>query len=323
MNSTKCGVFLCLISFYICKMKNNFHIIIISFLFSVVLWISISLSNDFYSTLSVPLKLVDFKQGLTSGSKIPANISVKVKGKGWKLIAAGIGAEPAYVVTATGDTGKKEINLYDYLSENQWLSSDLEVIDVNPDSLSFDIEKVTSKKLKIEPDLDLSFVDGYGIASQTSVIPDSVIVYGPLTELSNMSYVQTESIKQSDVNNKIATRVDLKNISGMTYKTNNTFVSIDVQRIVDRNVDGVNVKVLDVPKDREVVLLPNKISINVRGGIDILGKLTADQFNAYVNYRDVVMDSLGGVIPKIESPGNVSIKYVKPEQLRYVIKKFN
>ena len=304
-------------------MKNNIHIIIISFLFSVVLWISVSLSNDYYSTFKVPLKLVDFRQGLTSGSKFPRDISVKVKAKGWKLVAAKIGAEPAFTVTVNSDTGNKYINLYNYLSENQWLSSDLEVIDIAPDTLSVSIEKITSKKLKIVPDFDISFRQGYGIASQISVVPDSVLVYGPLSELKKMNSIQTENIKLTDISDKIIRRVDLKNIQGMTYNENNTLVTIDVQRIVDRSIDDVQVDVKDVPRDREVVLLPNKISINVRGGIDILGRLTNDQFKAYVNYRDVVLDTLGGITPKIEYPENVSIQFIRPEQLRYVIKKFN
>ncbi len=79
---------------------------------------------------------------------------------------------------------------------------------------------------------------------------------------------------------------------------------------------------LDVPPDRDVILLPNKISCNVRGGIDILGKLEKDQFRAFVFYRDVVLDTLGNVIPHIEHPVNTTLKYIKPERLRYIIKKF-
>ena len=304
-------------------MKKNLHIIIISFLFSVILWISISLSNDYYSTFRVPLKLVDFQQGLTSGSKIPKSLQIKVKGKGWKLIAEKIGAEPAFSVTANGDTGKRFINLYNYLSENQWLSSDLEVIDINPDTLALSIEKITRKKLKIVPDIDFSFRTGYGIASPITVVPDSVIAYGAFSELKKMNSIHTKKISLSNLNDKIAIRVDLKNIQGMSYSDKNTLVTIDVQRIVDRNIDNVLVIVTDVPKDREVILLPNKITIAVKGGIDILGRLTSGQFKAYVNYREVVFDTLGGIVPKVKCPDNVSIKYIKPEQLRYVIKKFN
>lgn len=304
-------------------MKKNLHIVIISFLFSAILWISISLSNDYYATFQVPLKLVDFQQGLTSGTALPKKISIKVKGKGWKLITAKLGAESEYVVTASGDTGKKYINLTNYLSENQWLSSDVEVIDISPDTLTFKIEKLTHKKLKIIPDLDVSYRDGYGLATPVTLMPDSMVVYGPVGELKHMSSISTEKISLKDVSEKVEMKIGMEQKAGMTYAENNIMLNMDVQRIVDKVIDEVTVNILDVPRDREVVLLPNKISIGVHGGIDILGKLSADDFRAFVNYRDVVLDTLGGVIPKIESPENTAILYIKPDRLRYIIKKFN
>ncbi|MGA7838247.1 MAG: hypothetical protein WB996_09785 [Ignavibacteriaceae bacterium] len=304
-------------------MKKNLHIIIISFLFSVILWASISLSNDYYATFQVPLKLVDFQQGLTSGSKLPEKVSIKVKGKGWKLVTAKLGSESEYVVTANGDTGKRYINLSNYLSENQWLSSDVEVIDISPDTLTFNIEKITSKKLKIEPDVEVSFRDGYGFATPVTVQPDSVVVHGPVSELKNMNTVPTVPIKLENLSDKLDMKINLDKKNGMSFSENSVLVTLNVQRIVDKVIEDVPVNILDVPADREVVLLPNKINIGIHGGIDILGKLTGDDFRAYVNYRDVVLDTLGGIIPKLESPGNVSVQYIKPDQLRYIIKKFN
>jgi len=304
-------------------MKKNLHIIIISFLFSAILWGSISLSNDYYTTFRIPLKLVDFQKGLTSGTKLPKYVNIKVKGRGWKLISAKMGSESEYVVTANGDTGKKYINLYDYLSDNPGLSSGLEVIDISPDTLSFKIEKLTYKKLKVEPDVDLEFREGYGLATNYVVDPDSIIVNGPVSILNNMDNIPTQKLELKGVNDRVEQQVNLKKLPGMKYSDNNVTLNFDVQRIVDKSIDDVTVDVLNVPKDREVVLLPNKITINVSGGIDILGKLTVDQFKAYVNYRDVVLDTVGGIVPKIESPRNVTIKFIKPDLLRYIIKKFN
>ena len=73
-------------------MKKNFYIIFISFLFSIILWVSISLSNDYYTTIEAPVKIIDFPSGYSSGSSMPEKISIKVKGKGWKLIALNIAA---------------------------------------------------------------------------------------------------------------------------------------------------------------------------------------------------------------------------------------
>ena len=99
-------------------------------------------------------------------------------------------------------------------------------------------------------------------------------------------------------------------------------VHLDVQRIVDKSIDNIKVEVIDVPEDRDVVLLPNTISCSVKGGINVLGKLTAQDFNAFVYYRDVLLDTLGSVGPTIQHPENVELLSRKPDRIRYIIKKF-
>ena len=74
--------------------------------------------------------------------------------------------------------------------------------------------------------------------------------------------------------------------------------------------------------DRDIVFLPNKISVGVKGGIEFLGKVTPDQFKVSVNYRNIVSDTLGSIIPDVQLPTNLSLMYIKPERLRYIIKKY-
>ena len=97
---------------------------------------------------------------------------------------------------------------------------------------------------------------------------------------------------------------------------------LDVQRIVDKQFENIMVDVLDIPSGREVVLLPNKININIRGGIEILGKLMPEQFHAHVKISNFVQDTTGSVVPEIILPKNVTLQFSKPDRLRYVIRSF-
>ena len=304
-------------------MRKNIHIVIISLFFSFILWGSISLSKDYYITVDVPLKVINFHNGYSSGTKLPDKISAKIRGNGWKLIAVNLGAESEYIISAGNDTGRKYINLYNYLSENQWLSYDMEVIDLIPDTLSLYIEKVIEKKVKIEPRLDLEFKPGYGLANEVKLSPDSAYVTGPLSYLKNINSIPTNEIKLSELDARTVEQGSLKELPGMTYNVNSITLTLDVQKIVDKNYDNFPVSVIDIPGDREVVLLPNRISVGVRGGINILGKLSEDDIKTYVYYRDVVLDTLGSVAPYVEIPPNTSLIYTKPERLRYIIKKYN
>ena len=304
-------------------MKKKIPIIIIALIFSVILWVSISLSKDYYATFDIPLKIIDYPNGYTTGSSIPQKISVKLKGRGWKLASVNLGAESDYIVSAGSDSGRKFINISNYLSENQWLSSEMEVIDLYPDTLSFVVEKISEKKVIVIPDYDITFKSGYGLASKTKLVPDSVTLYGPESVLRNVVFAETEKIQLNNLDKIYSQQKLLKEIFGVEYRNNRIMVKLDVQKIIDNNYEEISVEVIDVPRDRDVVLLPNRITIGVRGGLEVVGKLSKDKIKARILYRDIVSDTLGSIVPTLELPENLSLYYTRPERLRYIIKKFN
>jgi hypothetical protein len=303
-------------------MKKNLHIIVLSVIFSVILWISISLSNDYYATVNVPVKLTNFPTGYSTPSVIPKDISVKLKGKGWKLLGVNLSTKSDYNISVE-DSGKISVSLYNFLAENQWLSSDIEVIDISPDTLSFYVEKDYLKKVSIVADLDLSYKPGYGLASPVKIYPDSTTVYGPKSVVRNLTFVYTKRKSFKDLDDQTNEQVPLEDLPGVIYNNKDVQVNLNVQKIVDKNFDNVTVSIIDLPMDRDVVLLPNKITVGVRAGIEILGKMKSENIKAYVNYRDIVLDTLGSIIPKTDLPKNTTLEYIKPERLRYIIKKFN
>ena len=118
-------------------MKKKIPIIIIAIIFSIILWGSISLSEEYYSNIEIPLKLIDFPKDYTLSSEIPERMTIKVKGAGWKLFSLNVGQDVSYNVSVNKDSGFINVNLIDYLTDNRWVISELEVIDINPGSISF------------------------------------------------------------------------------------------------------------------------------------------------------------------------------------------
>jgi hypothetical protein len=302
--------------------KKKIPIIVVAIIFSIILWGSISLSEDYYSNIEIPLKLIDFPNDYTLSSEVPERMTIKVKGAGWKLFSLNVGQDVSYNVSVNRDSGYINVNLLDYLTDNRWVISELEVIDINPNSISFSVERRIEKKIPIVANLNLDFKAGYGLATDITLNPDSVLVNGPVSVINSLTELQTEEIVLSSLDKVTVENFGFIDLPGTIYGTDFVTVTFDIQRIVDKQFDDINVDVLDVPPDRDVVLLPNKVSFGVRGGIDILGKLDKDQFEAFVFYRHVVLDTLGNVTPQVRIPENTNLLYLKPQRLRYVIKKF-
>ena len=303
-------------------MSKKLNIFISSIIFAIILWGSISLSDFYYANIEVGLTLTDFPNGYTTGSNIPKKVKLRVRGQGWRLVSINVGPETEFRVSVKGDSGQKNFSLYNYLESNRWLLSDVDIINLYPDSLNFFIERKITKKLPVVSGLNLEFKPGYDLASEIIFKPDSVIVQGPLSYLKQKKEIKTENKPLGILDSKITTEVDIKQLNGFEYNTNSIEVMLDVQRIVDKQFENVPVDVIDVPSNKEVVLLPNKINVNLRGGIEILGKLKLQQIRAYVKYQTLVNDTTGSINPEIILPENISLQFNKPDRLRYVIRSF-
>jgi len=302
--------------------RKKLNIFIASVIFAVILWGSISLSDIFYTNVDVKLTLTNFPQGYTTGSLLPEKIQLRVKGQGWRLVSINVGPETEFRVSVGGDSGMNNLNLYDYLESNRWLLSDVEIINILPDSIRFFVERIISKKLPVISGLELEYKPGYGLASDIVFKPDSVVVSGPFSILKKMGEIKTTDKTLSPLDSRTETEVNLPSMNGFNYSANLIEVILDVQRIVDKQFENIIVDVIDIPSRKEVVLLPNKIGFNVRGGIEILGKLKPEQFRAFIRYQSLVQDTTGSVIPFLELPKNVTLQFVKPDRLRYVIRAF-
>jgi hypothetical protein len=302
--------------------RKKLYIFIASVIFALVLWGSISLSDIFYTNVDVKLTLTNLPSGYTTGSPLPEKIQLRVKGQGWRLVSINVGPETEFKVSVGGDSGRHNLNLYDYLESNRWLLSDVEIINIFPDSIRFFVERTIFKKLPVISGLELEYKPGYGLASDIIFKPDSVVVSGPNSLLKNMWQIKTSDISLIPLDSRTETEVSLPRLNGFKYSTNLIEVTLDIQRIVDQQFDNIEVDVIDIPSNKEVVLLPNKITFNVRGGIEILGKLKSNQFRAYVRYQNLVQDTTGSVTPVLEMPRNVTLQYLKPDRLRYVIRSF-
>ena len=70
-----------------------------------------------------------------------------------------------------------------------------------------------------------------------------------------------------------------------------------------------------------LLLIPPKIFITLRGGVDELSKLTSENINSFIEYKSLENDSTGFVTPLFDLPENISILKYEPKQFKYIIKK--
>ena len=122
-------------------MKNKINIIIFSVLFSLLIWGSVTLSEQFYSEKVFKIKIVNEPKGYSCGSITPETVSIKLKAKGWQLITMALGSQTEYIVSADKDSGMISLDPFNEINENNWLSAGVSITEIIPRQISFKVEK--------------------------------------------------------------------------------------------------------------------------------------------------------------------------------------
>lgn len=289
---------------------------------SIIIWISISLSDYYYSTYKLPLAITDVPENYAPSSRIPEYVTVKVKAEGWTLLPLEFGSQKYFVVSAKNDSSKLVENLMSAIQLNNWFNNKMNVIEISPKTITVNIEPKIEKMLKVTPILDLYFKKGYGLASEVEVFPDSILTKGPASEIRNLTEIQTEEIKLKNLDKPVKVISNVKSYRSFEININNVEVFLDVQRIIENTISGIPIKIENLPNDVEIVLIPNTINVTLRGGIEYFSKISNEDILAKLYYQDIISDTLGYLKPYITLPKNFSLISAKPEVVKYIIKKY-
>ena len=165
--------------------------------------------------------------------------------------------------------------------------------------------------------LVIQLVDGGGATADTSVLyyePQTIKVAGPESVLEELDEILLGTIHLADelqdreIVYPIPELEGITNLSGLTEVTAYlSFPNLLMKEFVVENLTAVN-----VPEGLEAEIITQKLTITVRGGADLVNRLTADQIKATVDFTDTQIGSSSfkvniGFADGFESLGTVGV----------------
>lgn len=303
--------------------KFKYHILIASFLLSAVLWISLNLNQSFEIEKTVPVKININKPYAVSGN-IPLNIDVKFRGVGWNLIRlfTSFNQEFTYDINAK----KKDqfiILTKEYLDNNLGLSQNLQIIGVSPETLFVRIESYEEKYVKIIPNLQINCMEGYQVVGRPEIRPDSIKIGGAIDILRMLDHLYTRNMLFDKVNAGISRKINvsdsLSNI--LWFSQNELDLKVNIEPTAEKEFADIEIKVTELPDDKEVLLIPQSVTVQLKGGVNQLAGIEPGKIKAHIDYRKILSDSTGSLTPVFDIPAGSTVISAKPETIQYVIKK--
>lgn len=311
-------------------MRKNIFIAVNTFLFAVLIWLYINLNLTYYYVMAVPLEVESSKMQAIS-NELPSSLEVTVKGKGWDLLSLILKNNIIYTIDISGYKKDTKINLVQAVqgifSEVVNLPSSISVQSVVPDNLDISFDNTITKSVKIKNNTEVSVKEGYILIGLPRIVPDSVKVTGATSIISKIKYLTTEHGNFTGVSNSFTKEVKLIDTLSNLVKVEPKYVTIfyRVELSAEKIFEGVDVTALNVPADKEVLIVPPKITLSLRGGVEQLAKVSIADFKVGIEYSQIDSDEQGFVVPGIELPGKNFSEFTiiksEPQRFQYIIKK--
>lgn len=302
-------------------MRKNIFIIVNTFIFSVLLWIYVNLNLTYSYELSVPLSVRSAKsQGVSN--EIPSSLDVVLKGKGWNLLKIILTKNIGYYLDLTMYKKDTKVDLMQNVNEALNLPPDVYVQNVNPGYIDVMFDNVITKLVKVKNNTSVIPKEGFTVIGNVLLKPDSVKLTGASSLLSKVKFVQTEYVVFKDVSTNINRIVKLMDSLGNQIKVEPTEINVSylVELSAEKTFEDIDVNVYGVPADKDVLIIPPKISVTLRGGVEELSKLSVKDLNIGIYYNQIESDEKGEVEPTIELSDIFTLIKIQPQRFQYIIK---
>jgi hypothetical protein len=304
-------------------LKFKYHILFVSLVFSLILWLSLNFSLTYERNYQIPIK-INIDKPYAVANPIPLNLSLKLRAKGWNFISLYTSTNPVFVYNVEPSFGNASVVVNkQYIIDNLTSLENLNILDVKPDSLLIKIDKYTEKYVKLKPLVNIDCKPGYQTVGKYLLEPDSIKIGGSVSILNNLSYLSTKFLNYNKVYLNIDQIVQITDsLSNIIWKSQDeTKLKINVELSAEKILKDVELILPDVPNDKEVMLLPPVVTINIRGGVNQLSVLDNSKIKAFLDYNTIFLDTTGSVTPKFIFPEGIILNHFSPEKIQYIIKK--
>jgi len=166
-------------------------------------WFLNALSKTYTADITAPVVYTNFPNNKTLASQLPEQLELTIRAHGFTILRHKLSflfmplEFNVNELTNNRMIGNRRSNFAfpskSFLSELAYqMSNDLEILNMNPDTLNFQFDKMAQRKVKVKPVVQVNLKKQYQISGSIKTIPDSVIVSGPQVTIDTIQFAYTQ-----------------------------------------------------------------------------------------------------------------------------------
>jgi hypothetical protein len=303
--------------------RNNFKSIILAVVLASVIWLLVKTEDRYRYTFTVPIRITRLAKGKTLANQIPQKATIEVEAKGRALLAFYF-YDVGFNLELPDVKSERRIELDKYL---QFLdvpkTFHIEVREiVDPKYFDLKVEDLVHTARKIQFSGSITPADGYVLIAH-HFQPDSVILDGPKSLIRTLEYIQTESLHVAGQKNNFQQTIRLKEAAPglITMEPKQVEAAFDVQRLVERIVYDIPVKVINTPANLTAEAIPPFLALRIKGGEKIVANVRAADIAVEINFARGYRPDKDEYSALINTPASISWTESIPGTFKLKIKR--
>lgn len=258
---------------------------VVCVLLSAFLWSLIRLSKNLLREVSVPVVVTNLPAHQVLMPSAPNAIKLLVEGNGFTLLKTysqneALSVDYTYLKHIEGSQYCLSKSTREKLT-NTYLSN-FKIRSVVSDTLTLLLEKKVSKKIPVLMQLNVEYAKEYQL-TELRITPDSVTAYGSQKAIDTLTQVTFQYTKKKHIKDNFSKSYSLKNTKYITYDLHTIKMEAFVDKVSEQLLK-VPVQVVNVPKDSQVKVFPNEITVLCTGDLSILKALTPNDIQATADF---------------------------------------
>ena len=295
------------------------------------LWFLNALEKRYTDHISVPVQYTNLPKNKDLTGKLPKTLELTVDGFGYTLLRYKLSLVFSPILLDVNELTNnylegKFMSRYTISTNGhkeeiaKQISSEIEIISIRPDSISFYVSTLIEKLVKVKPVIDITFAKEYILQKLPVAQPESILIRGPQEILDTLLYIKTEPVQIKNLANTIERDVNLILLPELKSELNEVTVQIAVEQFTEAKFE-VPITILNQPASMLIKTFPAKVKVSCRIGLSQYSKLNKSSFRAVVDYshRSGVLSKLQVILDRI--PETVlSVDYF-PKDVEYIIER--
>ena len=306
--------------------QKKLRVFLLFLFLATLFWSLIKLSKEYISEVEFEVAYSEIPNNKLIQNEPDHKIKLTLKTIGFKLLNYEF--KKRVLDYSLTEIEKKEGSLYysetrsntNYLQAQ--LSAETVVLNVEPDTLFFDLGVKRSKKVPVISTMSFQFKTGFNFVGDYTLSPAEISISGPEKVIDSINEIYTKEEELKEISESFEYEVSLAHPNDIVVLSEESVV---VKGEVDKITDGsysLPFDVINLPRNVIISTYPKEVKIVYQVALKDYNKIPENSFRVQCDFKQTEDNNLDYLIPTlVDKPEIITNVKIIPNKIEFLIKK--